>query len=167
MDVRPAESLAPVRFVDVTVTPDGTVLALDAAGSRLFRLRAGSRSLEVAQRLEPAQWTALTASDDHTVFAASDRGLVRIDLTARAVQPVKSVEDLGGFVSLAWHNGALVGVQRTAGVSLVVRLGVESAGPRAQPRAILAAGTFPIVGTLAGSSFYYLDAGTINRIALR
>lgn len=168
MDVRPAESLAPLRLVDVAVTADGTVFALDAAGSRLFRLRAGSRSLEVAQHLDTAHWTALTASDDHTVFAASDRGIVRVDLASGAVQPVKSVEDLGGFVSLAWRNGALVGVQRTAGVSLVVRVALDAAGTRAQPRAILAAGTFPIVGTLAGSSFYYLtDAGTINRIAVR
>ena len=168
MDVRPAKSLAPMRLVDLAVTPDGTVLALDAAGSRLLRLRAGSRSLEVMQHLDTARWTALTAADDQTVFAASDRGIVRVDLVSRAVQPVKSVEDLGGFVSLAWRNGALVGVQRTAGVSLVVRIALDGAGTRAQPRAILAAGTFPIVGTLAGNSFYYLtDAGTINRIAVR
>lgn len=168
MDVRPADSLAPVRLVDVAVTPDGTVLALDAARSRLLRLPSGSRALEIAERLDTAHWTALAASDDHTVFAASDRGIVRVDLASRSIQPVKSVEDLGGFVSLAWRNGALVGVQRTAGVSLVVRIALDAAGTRAQPRAILAAGTFPIVGTLAGSSFYFLtDAGTIKRIAVR
>lgn len=168
MTVRPAESLSPVRFVDVTVSPDGTVFALDAAGPRIFRLHPGSRTLEVALAIDAPNVTALTAVDEHVVYVASGRGLLRVDLAPRSVQPVKSVEDLGGFVSLAWRNGALVGVQRTGGASLVVRVALDGAGTRAQPRAILAAATFPIVGTLVGGTFYYLrDAGSIQHVAVR
>ncbi len=167
MDLRPAESLSPVRFVDVAVTADGTVLALDAAGGRLFRLRPGSRSLEVAQRLEAGGLRALAAPDEHTAFVASDRGVLRVDLASHAVQAIKSVDDLSGFISLAWRNGALIGVQRAAGASLVVRVALDGAGMRAQPRAILAASPSPIVGTLAGGSFYYLVDGTIKRLSLR
>ncbi len=167
MDLRPAESLSPVRFVDVAVTPEGTVLALDAAGGRLFRLRAGSRSLEVAQRLDAGGLSALAAPDEHTAFVASDRGVLRVDLASHAVQAIRSVDDLSGFISLAWRNGALIGVQHAAGASLVVRVVLDAAGMRARPRAILAASPSPIVGTLAGGSFYYLVDGTIKRLPLR
>lgn len=167
LEVRPPESLLPVRVVDVAVAPDGTVLALDAAGGRILRVRPGSRSLDVALRIEAAGVRALAIADDHTVFVASDRGVERVDLASRAVQPVKSVDDLGGFISLAFRNGALIGVQHAAGASLVVRVGLDGAGTRAQPRAILAASAAPIVGTLADGRFYYLAEGSIKRLTLR
>jgi hypothetical protein len=167
MDVRPPESLLPVHVVDVAVAPDGTVLALDAAGSRILRVRPGSRSMDVAMRLEAKGVRALAVADDHTVFVASDRGLERADLTSHAVQPVKSVDDLRGFISLTSRNGALIGVQHAAGASLVVRVGLDGPGTRAQPRAILAASAAPIVGTLAEGRFYYLVEGSIKRLTLR
>jgi hypothetical protein len=167
LDARPADSLLPVRFVDVTIAPDGTALALDAAGGRLFRLRPGSRSLELVLKLDSPGLRAIAAADERTAFVASDAGLARVDLASRAAQPVKSVEDLGGFVSMAWRNGALVGVQRAAGASLVVRIALDASGTRAQPRAILAASPSSIVGTLANGRFYYLVDGTIKRLSLR
>jgi hypothetical protein len=167
MEVHPAESLQSVRFVDVAVTPDGTVFALDAAGGRLFRLRSGSRALDVILRVDAPNPSALAAADDRVVFVATDRGLLRIDTEARAVQPVKSVEDLSGFTSLAWRNGALVGVQHANGASLAVRVALDGAGIRAQPRAILVASADSIVGTLADGTFYYLLNGAIHRVAVR
>jgi hypothetical protein len=168
MDARPADASQPVRFVDVAVTADGTVYALDAAGARVFRLRPGARTLEVAQKFEAPGATALAVADDHTVFVASERGLVRVDLAARTAQPIKGVDDLAGFVSLAWRNGALIGVQRSQGAALVVRVALDAAGTRAQPRAILAASPSAIVGTLAGGRFYYLvDGRTIRHVAVR
>src|SRR4051812_27923399 len=168
IEVRPADTALPMRLVDLAVTPDGTVLALDAVGPRVFRVRPGAKTLELAYPLDAHGVTALAAADDHVVYVSSAAGLIRVDLAARSSQSVKAVEDLSGFASLVWRNGALVGVQRTQGVSLVVRLALDVAGTHAQPRAILAAATFPIVGTLAGSSFYYLvDAHTIARVAVR
>jgi hypothetical protein len=167
MEVRPAASLAPVRFVDVAIAPDGTVFALDAAGDRLFRLRPGSRSIDVAISLEVEEPSALAAADEHTVFVAGRRGISRVDLASRAGHAVKGVDDLGGFASLAWHRGALVGVQHAAGASLVVRVALDAGGTRAQPRAILAASASPIVGVAADGRFYYLLDGTIKRLALR
>jgi hypothetical protein len=143
------------------------VLALDAIGPRLFRLRPGARTFEVAQRLDLRGVTALAAPDDRTVFVASESGLVRVDLASRGVQQVAGVEDLGGFASLAWRNGALVGVQRAQGAWLVVRVALDAAGTRAQPRAILAASPSALVGTLAGGSFYYLTDRAIRRVAVR
>jgi hypothetical protein len=168
MDARPAEAALPVRLVDVAVAPDGTVFALDAAGSQIFRLRPGLRALEPAQRLDARGVRALAAVDDRTVFVAAADGVIRVDLAARVAQPVKGVDDLGGFVSLAWRNGALVGVQHAQGAWLIVRVALDGSGTRAQPRAILAASPSAIVGTLAGGSFYYLvDGRTIRRAAVR
>jgi hypothetical protein len=165
--IRPAESLGAVRLVDVAVAPDGTVLTLDAAGGRVLRLRPESRTLEVAVKLEAEGLTALAAFDDHTAFIASAAGLLHADLASRTVQAIKSVEDLRGFVSLGWRNGALVGVQRVKGASLVVRLALEASGTRARPRAILAASPSAIVGSVGDSVFYYLLDGAVHRVALR
>jgi len=166
-EARPADSAEAVRFVDVAVASDGTVFALDAAGGRVFRLRPGARALEVAHRLQARGVTALAAVDDRTVVVASQNGLVRVDLTARTAQAIKGVDDLGGFLSLAWRNGAVVGVQHTKGTWVVARVALDAAGTRAQPRAILAASASPIVGTLAGGNFFYLADHTIRRLAVR
>jgi hypothetical protein len=167
MEARLPESALPARFVDVAVTPDGTVLALDALGPRLFRLRPGAKTFELAQRLEVRGATALAAVDDRVVFVAGDWGVARIDLASRAVQRVTGVDDLGGFVSLAWRNGALVGVQRAKETWLVARVALDAAGTRAQPRGILAASPSALVGTLARGSFYYLSNRAIRRVAVR
>ena len=167
MDVRPADAALPVRFVGVSVAADGTVFALDAAGPRVFRVRPGSRALEVAQRIDQRGVTALAAADDHTVFVATDAGLLRLDLASRTAQAIKGVDDLGGFLSLAWRNGALVGVQRAQGTWLVVRVALDASGTRAQPRAILAASPSPIAGSLAGGHFYFVADRTIRRLTVR
>ena len=167
IEARAPASLDPVRFVALAVTADGTVYALDAAGPRLFRLRAGARTFELVRSLDAPNPTAIAAADDRTLFVASDRGLLRVDAVSHAVQRVKSVEDLSGLTSIAWRNGALVGVQHASGASLVVRIGLDPSGARAQPRAILAASASPIVGTLAGGTFYYLLNGAIHSVAVR
>jgi hypothetical protein len=165
-EVRPADALKPIRIVALAVTPDGTLYALDGAGGRVLRLHPGVRALEVVQRLDAPNPTALAAADDHTLFVATDRGLLRVDAASHSVQALKSVEDLAGFTSLAWRNGTLVGVQRASGAWLVVRVAVD-AGGRALPRAILASDTAPIIGTLAAGTFYYLVNGTIHQLPIR
>ena len=158
----------PVRFVDVTVTPDGTVYALDAVESRIFRLRPGARALEVVMRLDARRPTAFTAADDRVLYVAAEKGLVRVDLGARSATPVKSVEELTGFESLAWRAGALIGVERVAGSSLIVRVPLDASGTRAQPRHVLAASPDATVGALGGDAYYYFAApGVIRRVPLK
>jgi hypothetical protein len=164
IEVRPDESLHGVRVVDVAVAPDGTVYALDAAGGRVLRVRPGTRVLEVVLRVDAPELAAIAAADDRTLFVASGRGLLHVDVASRAVHPVKSLEDLGGFTSLAWRGGALYGVQHVAGASLAVRLVVDASGTRAQPRAILASASVPIVATVSDGAFYYLLLGAIHRL---
>jgi len=168
MTAQPAPAASAVRFVDVTVAPDGTVYALDAAEPRIFRLRPGARALEVVMRLDAKHPAALTAADDRVLYVAAEKGLLRVDLGARAATPVKSVEELTGFQSLAWRAGALIGVETIASSSLIVRVPLDASGTRAQPRHVLAASPTSTVGALGGDSYYYFaDGQTIRRVPLK
>ena len=167
-EVRAAETASPLRLVDVTVAADGTVYALDSIDSRIFRLRPGAKALELVMRLDARRPTAFTAADEGILYVAADKGLVRVDVSARSASPVKSVEDLTAFESLGWRAGSLIGVQRVAGSSLIVRIALDPSGARAQPRHILAASPTATVGALGGDAYYYMaDDHTIRRIPLR
>jgi hypothetical protein len=168
MSIRPHETAGPVRFVDAAVTPDGTVYVLDAVGARLFRLRPGARTLEPLMRLEATRPSALAAADDRVVYVGDDAGLTRVDVAARTLARVKTVDDLSGLSFLAWRAGVLYGVQRVSGSALVVRVALDAGGTRARPRAILAAVPHPIAGAIAPDAFYYLaDPGVIRRLPIR
>jgi hypothetical protein len=168
LEAPPPDGAGAVRLVGVTVAPDGTVYTIDGVGARVFRLRPGARRLELVMRLEAAQPTAVAAADDRVLYVATGDGLVRVDVVSRAAARVKSVEDLSGFDSLEWRGGSVFGVQRASGAYLVVRVALDAAGTRAQPRAILAAGTEPAVGALAPGGFYYLAGqGSIKLLKLR
>jgi hypothetical protein len=166
MEVRPDEALHAVRIVDLTVAPDGTVYALDAAGGRILRVRAGTRAFEIVLGVDAPDLAAVVAIDDRALLVASGRGLLHVDLTAHAVQAVKSLEDLGGFTSLSWRGGALYAVQHVAGASLAVRVAIDGA-TRARPRAILASAQAPIVATVSDGAFYYLVLDAIHRLPTR
>ncbi len=168
LEARAPETAKALRLVDVTVTPDGTVYALDGIESRIFRLRPGRRTLESVMRLDAAGPRALTAADDRILYVAAEKGLVRVDLGARSAAPVKSVEELTGFESLSWRTGSLIGVERVAGSSLIVRVALDSSGTRAQPRHVLVASPDATVGALGGDAYYYIASpGVIRRIRLR
>jgi hypothetical protein len=166
MEVPLPEDAGATHLAAVTVTPDGTVYALDA-DSRVFRLRPGAKRLESFMRVDAQHPAALAAADDRVLYIAADGGLVHVDVTSHAASPVKSVEDLTGFDSLAWRSGSLIGVERAGQAYLVVRVALDGAGTRAQPRAILAATTAPIVGTLTNDGFYFVDGGSIKLVRLK
>ena len=168
LEARAAEKAGPVRFVGVTATPDGTVYALDAVGNRLFRAQPGSRTFNEVMRFDSAIGSAVTAADDRTLYVGGAKGLLRVDPVAKTTAAVRTPEQLTGFESLAWRSGSLIGVERVAESYLVVRIKLDPAGTRAQPRQILAASPRATVGTLAGDAFYYLsDLETIRRLPIK
>jgi hypothetical protein len=119
-------------------------------------------------RLEARRATALAVADERTLFVAAETGIVHVDLGSRAATLVKTADALTGIESLAWRAGALLGVQRVADSSLIIRVPLEASGTRALPRRILAASPSATVGALARDAFYYLsDATTIRRLSLR
>jgi hypothetical protein len=168
LEVRAPDRSAPLRIAAIAVAPEGTVYALDSASGRLFRVPPGGRTLELVMTLDAAGGGALAAVDDRTLYVAAAKGLLRVDVGARTAAAVKSADDLGGFASLAWRGGTLLGVEHVAGSFLMVRVRLDASGMRAQPRQILAASPTPAVGALGGEGFYYLaDAATIRRLSVR
>jgi hypothetical protein len=166
-EMRAPEKAGAVRFVAVTVAPDGVVFALDAIGSRLFRARPGGKAMEEVMKINAEQPSSLAVADAGTVYVGGATGIVRIDPSARTSSRVRSADDLGAFQALAWRAGSLVGVERLSGASRVVRIPLDASGTRAQGRQVLADAIAASAGTLAGDSYYYLsDAGTIRRVLL-
>ena len=119
-------------------------------------------------RLEATRPSALAAADDRVVYVGDDAGLTRVDVAARTLARVKTVDDLSGLSFLAWRAGVLYGVQRVSGSALVVRVALDAGGTRAGPRAILAAVPHSIAGAIAPDALYYLaDPGVIRRLPIR
>ena len=102
-----AASAGDVRFVDVAVTPGGTVYALDAAGGRVFRVAPGSRTLEIVPHVHIDAPRAFDVVDDRVAFVAADDGVVRIDLSSGRASPVEAKAGLGRVVGV---DAAVTGV---------------------------------------------------------
>lgn len=172
-------ALLPARFTDVAVTPDGTVLALDAAAGRIFRARFGSRALGVAATLDAREVMSLAPARNGTVYVSHRAGLLRVDLDSRKssrVSPQKSSVDVSGLERIRWRNGSLVAVQRGDGATCrVVRLALNRSGRRVLSSETLEASapaSAATAATLAGDAFYYVAIGTagdkvVRRLPLR
>jgi hypothetical protein len=169
------EHFGAARFTDVAVTPDSTVLVLDGAGQRIFRLRAKASDLEVAATLSNPPSTIAPAPDGR-VYVATPEGVVVVDFSSRTTTSVKAASDvdLAGFLRLRWHKGALVGIQQSNGSYRAVRITLDSSGRRAIRQQVLDASlptADPTAATIAGGVLYYLASSegaemVIRKIAL-
>ena len=168
-EARTAPAASPVRFVDVTVTPDGTVYALDAADSRIFRLRPGGRALESVMRLDARRPTAFTAADDRIALRRGGEGS-RARGRRRPFRGAGAIGRGADVRSNRWRGapGRSSASSASPPASLIVRIPLDASGVRAQPRHVLAASTDATVGTLAGDAYYYVAApGVIRRLSLK
>jgi hypothetical protein len=122
----------PVRFVDLAVTPAGSVLVLDTAGPQLFVLHPGETSLESSVRIaavEPASVAA--ASDERTAYVAHRDGVSRIDLRGRTATRVTAPKriSLKGLERIRWYRSALIAITRDRdGSRRIVRLDLNASG---------------------------------------
>jgi hypothetical protein len=165
------EGLGVARFADVAVTTDSTVLVLDDSGNRIFRLRSKATDLEVAASLKERPSTIAPASDA-LVYVASDDGIVVVDLSSKAVTPLKAAGgvDLAHMSRLRWHKGSLVGIQQKNSSFRAVRMTLDSTGRRATRQQILDASlptTDPTAATIAGGVLYYLASGDGAEMVIR
>lgn len=165
-------SFGDASLVDVAVTRDGTVYALDAAGARVFVVRPGTRKVDLAMDLALDGVRSLAPSGDRFVYVAYDGGVSRADLGANKVTALSAAGgiDLTGLTQLRWHRGSLVGVRGSA----IVRLVLDRAGTKVTKLQVLD----PDAGSAAGSAFtvdgdvlYYLAMeeghATVRRLNLK
>src|SRR5262249_50882447 len=119
------DDMQPSRLVDVAVTPDGTVLVLDAVGKRILQLSAATRTLKPVVTLHLEGATSLAPLNDRIVYVAHASGVARVDTSTGTVAPLESSRDvqLGDFERLRWTRDSLVGVQRSSdGSRRIVRV---------------------------------------------
>lgn len=134
---QPADEFGEARFEDVAVAKSGDVFVLDAAGSRVFRLRARAMTLTRACRLRldhPVSF-ALAGDREAIAYVAHAGGISRVNLSTGAavrVTHAKSIR-LDGFERIRFDSGHIVGTQRDEdGTRHVVSIRISSgAAPRA------------------------------------
>ncbi len=121
-----------IHVVDLAVTPAGTVLVLDVAGSRILSIASGGTEMKVAMPLTMRVPSSIAATEEEgIVYVAHADGISRVDLRSQATSTVSSNRgfDLTRFERLRTHRGALVGLQALPEAPLqVVRLELSSNG---------------------------------------
>lgn len=158
-----------VRFVDVAVVADGTVYALDASGSRIFRLRPGAHALDVAASLHLDGPASFTVGDDHVGYVASDDRISRVDLASHAVTPVSAGDAASGIDVLRASGRSLIAVQRAGAGARLVRLKLDSGGHSVTNVEVLDDSLPPAsAATVSGTTLFYVSGrGLIRSLSLR
>lgn len=167
----PPDRFGVARFADVAITSDSTVLVLDDAGGRIFRLRSKATDFEVAATLKGRPTTIAPASDNLAYVATAD-GIVVVDLSSRGMTSLKSASgvDLAHISRLRWHKGSLVGIQQIGGTYRAVRFRLDSSGRRATRQQVLdeAVSTIdPTAATISGGILYCLASGDGPEMIIR
>jgi hypothetical protein len=159
------------RFADVAITSDSTVLVLDDAGGRIFRLRSKATDFEVAATVKERPTTIAPASDN-LAYVATDDGIVVVDLSSKGTADLKSASGvhLAHVSRLRWHKGSLVGIQQIDGTYRAVRFRLDSSGRRATRQQVLdeAISTIdPTAATISGGILYCLASGEGPEMIIR
>lgn len=167
-----ADRFATAKFVDVAAAVDSTILVLDAAGHRVFRLRAKSSELEVAVTLPDEHPLSIAPAADNLAYVAMEDGISVVDLAARTVTPLKRASriDIRQIARLRWHKGSLVGIQRSDGGYRAVRFTLDPTGRRVTRERILDAPLPAVAATsaaISGGVLYYLAAGDGSEMIIR
>jgi hypothetical protein len=127
-----ASDQQPAKLVDLTLSPNGTVLVLDAEKPRLFALRPRATAFERAVTIDVRDVTSLTAgSDDRIVFVAHAQGVSRVDLQSHALTTVTAPAgaSLANLERIRAQGNALFAVQRSVdGARRVLKLEMNGRG---------------------------------------
>jgi len=157
--------LQPARFVDLTVSSNGTVLVLDAETPRLFALRPRATAFERAVPLDVRDVASVAASaDDKAVYIAHAQGLTHVDLQSRAQAAVTAPAgtSLAHLERIRRQGHALIAVQRTdAGTRRVLRLDLNARGTavtKASELDVAAPGGEQLFVTTTGDDLIWLAA---------
>jgi hypothetical protein len=166
------------RFVDVAVTADGTVMVLDAAGHRLFRLGAKGRDFELIATLPDLHPVSLAPASSDLVYVANPDGVLLVDGASGAVTALKAAKglDVTGITRIRWYKGNLVAVQKAEGGGYrAIRIALARNGRTAASIDVLDAALAtadPTAATVSAGMLYYLAAGDgaemiVRKVALQ
>jgi sugar lactone lactonase YvrE len=150
---------------DVVITRGGDVYASDSRAPVIYRVRADADTLEEFLRsplLLSAQGMAFDRGE-HTLYLADyARGLLRVDLTTREVQPIPPADGVLtlGIDGLYAVGDALIAVQNGVGPYRVVRLHLDGGGRRVLAAEVLERArpdyVEPTLGVMVGRALYYV-----------
>jgi sugar lactone lactonase YvrE len=149
---------------DLAIGPRGDVWVTDSNEPVLYRLRPGADSLERVESplFRSLQGVAPTPDGSAVYLADYSHGLLRVETATRRVARLADAPGSTalGVDGLAWHDGALVGVQNGVAPARVMRYVLDPAGTRVARAELLdrnaAVADEPTIGTVAGALFVYV-----------
>jgi sugar lactone lactonase YvrE len=160
-----ADRKAAHRFDDVTVAGNGRVFASEGGSGAVYTIAPGGTSLDVFVPPGTIQGPngLATTPDGRWLYVSDYAGFVfRVDTATKAVTRLAAPTNVAlyGIDGLAWHNGALIGVQNGVDPSRVVQLDLAADGSRITAVRILDMNhprvAEPTIGVVVGDMYYYV-----------
>lgn len=159
----------PVAIADLAVDDAGTLLVLDAAGSRLMLQRGGAATFHrvLPLSLKDPRSLALAGA---TVYVAHEGGLATIDLASGRTRPLQAAEGvmLSGLRRIRPHEGTLVAIQAIPGAGdRLVRIRLARKGPTAVAIDVLdedAGSTGPALTVSRDAAYYLVQESGVQEI---
>ncbi len=150
---------------DVAVSRSGDVYATDSRAPAIYRVAAGSDSMELfleSPLLLSAQGLALSPDERLLYVADYSRGILLVDLAARTASAIGVADTVLtlGIDGLYYHAGGLIGIQNGVTPHRVVRLELSADG-RSIVRAVPLERSHPrheepTLGAVVGRELYYV-----------
>jgi sugar lactone lactonase YvrE len=150
---------------DLILTRNGDVFATDSRAPIVYRIAAGSDSLETFIRsplLLSGQGLSLTPDERILYLADYSRGLLRVDLATRGVTLMKTADSVLalGVDGLYLHRGHLIGIQNGVEPHRVARFTLAPSGDRIVGAQVLERAhpryQEPTLGVLVNGELFYI-----------
>jgi DNA-binding beta-propeller fold protein YncE len=150
---------------DLVIAPNGDVYATDSQDPAIWRVSAGSNTVEEFLRnplFRSLQGPVVEPTGRTLYLADYSHGILAVDLASRAVRalPGPPRTTLLGIDGLSWDNGSLIGVQNGVTPPRVVRLRLSGDASRITAVELLdrnlPLAPEPTIGTVWGERFYYV-----------
>jgi len=153
------------RFDDITVGANGRVFASDGGSGIVYTIAPGGKSLEVLVPAGTIQGPngLVTSPDGRWLYVSDYAGFIyRADTATKVVIRLLAPPDVAlyGIDGLAWHKGALIGVQNGVDPARVVQLDLSPDGTRISAARIIDMNhprvAEPTIGVVVGDMYYYV-----------
>jgi sugar lactone lactonase YvrE len=150
---------------DLAIAENGDVYATDSLAGGVYRLRAGSETLETVFApgvFRSPQGIGFAPGEKRAYIAEYGQGIFSVDLAAGTREPLESPSDvpLQGVDGLLVHGDELVVTQNGIRPIRVARLKLDTTGRRIVRGEILEMNSpnldEPTLGVLVGDDFYYI-----------